>query len=99
MCSSDLRQADDLHPIRNIVRHLQRALADRSRRAQNDHAFSFHPKEIRFSRPDLVQPNDETEIKKQKRRGEEQAVDQIKRAADSRKQITRIFHAGAAFDD
>src|SRR5438309_925862 len=35
-------QSDDLHPFRNIARHLQRALADRSCRAQNDDTFTLH---------------------------------------------------------
>jgi len=35
-------QTGDLHPLRNVVRHFQCALADRSRRTQNDNALSFH---------------------------------------------------------
>ena len=43
--------------------------------------------------------NDQPQIKKQQRRGEEQAVDQIERAANSRQHVAGILHAGAALDD
>ena len=47
----------------------------------------------------LRHANHESQIEKQKRRGEEEAVDQIERAADSRQHIAGIFHPRAAFDD
>ncbi len=36
------REPHDLHPLRNVARHLQRALADRAGRAQHDDSFPFH---------------------------------------------------------
>ena len=35
-------QANDLHPLRDIARHFQCALADRARCTQDDHAFTSH---------------------------------------------------------
>src|SRR5213080_849372 len=43
---------------------------------------------------DSLNPNYQPEIKKQKRRGEKQTVDQIERSADSRQHPARILHAG-----
>ena len=91
------RETDDFHPLRNIVRHFQRAFADRSGRAENDNAFrcfdldewtKFHGMKPAGN---LVHANDEPEIKKKQRRGEEQAVDQIERAANSRQRFPESF--------
>src|SRR5437016_6489616 len=35
-------QSDNLHPLRNVMRHFQRAVADRSGRAQHHDPFTFH---------------------------------------------------------
>ena len=47
----------------------------------------------------LRHADDEAQIEKQQRRGKKQAVHEIERAANSRKQIARIFYAGAALDN
>ena len=118
-------ETDDLHPLRDIVGHFQRAFTDRSGRAENDNAFTFHLdrmnkmdrmfpwKKLRAKRfcsffhcdnsvhsvrnPLLRDADDETQIKEKERRGEEQAVDEIESAANSRQKISGILHAGAAF--
>jgi hypothetical protein len=41
----------------------------------------------------------EAHVEKQKRRGEKQAIQQIKRTANSWEQISRVFYVGAALDD
>ena len=41
----------------------------------------------------------EAHIEKHQRRGEKQAIEEIECAADSREQIARIFHVGAALDN
>src|SRR5205807_10132751 len=47
----------------------------------------------------LRHPNHKAQIKKQERRGEEEAVDQIERSADPRQEIPGILDPGAAFED
>src|SRR5436190_20407841 len=61
--------------------------------------FLFIPAKIRLSLPELVQPNDESQIEKQKRRREQNAVHEIERAADPGQPITGVFHPGASLDD
>src|SRR5437764_6667462 len=47
----------------------------------------------------LLNPNYQPQIKEQKRRGEKQAVDQIERATNPRKKISRVFDTRAPFQD
>ncbi len=42
LCIAFRREPDDLHPLRNISRHLQRALTDGPSRAQNNDTLTIH---------------------------------------------------------
>ena len=42
LCIAFRREPDDLHPLRNIPRHFQRALTDGPSRAQNNDTFTIH---------------------------------------------------------
>src|SRR5439155_17552317 len=70
-----------------------------SGRAKNDNAFSSHLEINRSRGPRLGQANDKTQIKEKERRGEQEAVDQVKRPADSRQKVSGILHTGAALND
>jgi hypothetical protein len=75
------------------VRHFQRALADRPGRSENDHACTFHNggrvRSPEFSATARISRHmdHQAQVEKQNRRGEEQAIDQIERAANSGEQI------------
>ncbi len=79
--------ADDFHPLRDVARHFLRALADGAGRPEDDDAPLFHDSD------------DEPQVEKEQRRGEEDRVDQIERAADARQEIAGVFHVAAALDD
>ena len=86
---------DDFHPLRNVVRHFQRAFADRSGRAQNNDTLTIHRLPTNWLRYSNHQP----QIEKQQRRGEKQAIKKIERAANSREQISRVLYVSAALND
>ena len=50
-------------------------------------------------RSSLVPTPKPAAVKKQQRRGEEQAVDQVERPADAGQHFARVLHIGAPFDD
>src|SRR5216117_3294859 len=47
----------------------------------------------------LRDPNDQSQVEKQQRRCEKQAIKKIKRAANSREQISRVLYVSAALDN
>ena len=44
-------------------------------------------------------PNYQSHVEEQQRRGEEQTVQKVQRAANPREQVARIFYVGAALND
>ena len=64
-----------------------------------EHPHRFRVSSLSVLHPWLRHPNDQSEIKEQQRRGEEQTVQKIERAANSREQISRVFYVSAALDN